>query len=56
MLEAVREYNSSESTGGIILEINITHMEVHDLARLDPVPLCNSVKNIMLKDRELHTM
>ena len=35
-----------ESTGGIILEISITHMEVHDLARLVPVPLCSSVKNV----------
>ena len=30
MLETVEEYNSSESTSGIILETNNTRMEVHD--------------------------
>ena len=56
MLETVEEYNSSESTSGIILETNNTHMEVHDLAGLVPVPLCDSVENTMSKDRELHPM
>ena len=56
MLDVVEEYNASESTGGIIMETNNTHMEVHNLTRLVPVPLSHSVKNIMSKDRELHPM
>ena len=56
MLDVVEEYNASESTGGIIMETNNTHMEVHNLTRLVPVPLSHSVKNIMSKDPELHPM
>ena len=55
MLDVVEEYNASESTGGI-METNNTHMEVHNLTRLVPVPLSHSVKKTMLKDRELHPM
>ena len=56
MLETVEEYNSSESTSGIILETNNTHMEFHDMIGLVPVPLCDSVNNTMSKDHELHPM
>ena len=56
MLDVVEEYNASESTSDIILETNNAHMEVHDLAKMVLVPICNSEKNIMSKDRELHPM